>query len=211
MRVEETIEQLSAQHQPVRLLRFSHILMQTLGVVALSLVAVVFFYGVRPDLADQLSNGMFVSEISVSVLLIVGAAYATCLCAYPDRPYSYIINVGLALGVLIYSALLLMQANGAPEGENYEGLHHGMFCFLCIMSFAALPALFMVWKIKQLAPVRLLELSLCLMIMSVAVGLLGVRLVTAESITFGHALWHLAPMLAGVFIALLVGEKIFRW
>jgi hypothetical protein len=212
MSADELIAQLTAQHQPVSLRRFRRLLGYTGVMILASLFAVGMLYGLRSDIAYQLNNPLVAGEVVANIMLILSAAYAACVRAYPDRNHSLIVSFVMLLSMALYTVFLMLQTKDAGFAYNdHLASHHVMQCFLCIMSFAIIPSVFMVWQIRKLAPVKLSQLAVNVMLMAMGIGLLGVRIVSEESMSIAHAIWHIIPVFLGIAAALLLGQKIFRW
>ncbi len=210
---EMLIGELAARLTPTRHVSLGRICAEWLVVMAVSLLVVGNISGFRPDLVEQLHNPFFLSEILTNLLLIVAAGVAATLSAYPDRGHSHYIRLWLFLVFAIYSAVMLTTALITPDflSSAADTVTHGVECLVCILGFAAMPAIWMFWRLRQLASTQPYTTGMAALLMAVATGCLGVRLVETELVPTGLLLWHYLPLIVFSAIGFQLGKWFFRW
>jgi len=215
MNTKTLIKELALKAGPVKRIAHTRICVEWMAITLLCLVAVGNVYGFRPDLVQQLSSPLFLSEMLLNALLIVVAGCTATAFSYPDRAKATLLKPALMAVFFGYSAIALVTVFTEPtihspvEGMKHDA--HGMACLLCIFAFAAIPALWMFWRLRQLASTRPMLAGGTALMMAIATGCLGVRLVEREIMSAGLILWHYLPLLVLSALGLILGKKIFRW
>lgn len=207
------ISALSQSLRPVRHLAFARICGEWLTVTVASFAAIALLYGFRTGLAGQLATPLFAIEMALNILLIVAAGLMAVSLAYPDRASVVLLRPLLANVFTFYSGIALVTALRDPgvldSVENTAP--HGLACLMCIVSFAAIPALWMLWRLRALAITRPMQTGFAALLMATATGSLGVRLVETEIAPSGLIVWHYLPLLALSGLGVYAGNRIFRW
>jgi hypothetical protein len=214
MNNETLIAELSATLKPIKPASACRVRIarECAVVIAISLVGITALQGLRPDFAEQVREPLFLFELVLNLLLIIVSAAASIALAYPDSAHGKWLKPALLVTFFGYSGLVFMTAS-APSTLDDMGhvMHHTIECMLCILSYAALPALWILWRTRKLAPVRPLMSGVIALMMATSVGCLGVRLVESENVADGTVLWHYMPLVLFSALGLLFGKKIFRW
>lgn len=210
MTTESLIAELTLQARPIKRLPHLRVCVEWALVTLLSLAVVSQFSGLRDDIAARLAEPMFALELALNFMLIVIAGCAATAFSYPDRAQAPFLKPALLICFGAYSALIVFSVVSAPSAVPTD-VPHGIECFTCILSFAAMPALWLFWRLRQLASTRPMHAGFAALMMAVAVGCLGVRLVENETASAGVMLWHYLPLVLLSALGLLLGKKIFRW
>jgi len=208
MTTESLIAELTMQARPVARIAHARVCAEWCAVVLLCLIGGCVVSGVAEELYIRLNDPLFIGELALNVMLIVIAGCAATAFAYPDRAQAPLLKPALIACFAGYSGLVASTIMSAPALESSA---HGLECFTCILSFAALPAIWMFWRLRSLASTRPMHAGAAAAMMAVATGCLGVRLVEHETAAAGLLLWHYIPLLVISAVGLLLGKKIFRW
>ncbi|MDC7675900.1 NrsF family protein [Asticcacaulis machinosus] len=210
MSMKTLITQLSEKGRPVRHVPFARVCMETMAVTFISFIQIALIYGLRADLWARVSEPLFVAEIMMNLSLVIAAGVTATACAYPDRarlpgwPYLFILPLSL------YAVVFAAAASATPDLAGAVFHKHGFHCLICIVIFAIIPALWMLFRLRRLMVVKPMQAAGLSLIMALAAGGLGIRLVDAEPLSVGLLVWHYLPMLILSGGALLLGRKIFR-
>lgn len=213
MTINALSSELALSLRPVKHIAFSRICLEWAAVTLASLAIIAMLYGLRPDLALQFADRLFAAEIFLNILLVGAAGLAAVSLAYPDRARIFLLKPLLAMIFTGYSGVLLagvLRVPGALDSVA-NATPHGPECLVCILSFAAVPAAWMLWRLRGLASVRPALMGWAALTMAAAAGSLGVRLVESEIAQAGLIAWHYLPLLVLSGAGLILGRKIFRW
>ena len=214
MSTQTLAAQLASRHQPVKPIPFGRICLEWASVTAISFAALVFYYGgFRADLSARLLEPLFTAEIALNFLLVVVAGLSATACAYPDRARTRMHQILLWIVFTGYSAIFLMAAFHRPDLAGPPSGHepHGLECLQCLLAFAIIPACWMSWRLRQLACVKPMQMGFTAILMAMATGGLGVRLLESGHLQDGLMLTHYLPILLLSGAGLLLGGKFFRW
>ena len=213
MSSNELIAGLTQSLKPVKHLSYARICAEWISITFASFMAIALLYNFRSDLAIQFASPLFAAEILLNILLIAVAGLTATALAYPGRAKAALHGGMLVFVFAGYSLITLITAFRNPGVLNSMVITtpHGLECLLCILSFAAIPALWMLWRLRALAITMPMQAGLAALMMATATGGLGVRLVEAEVVPDGLMLWHYLPLLVFSGIGLFAGAKIFRW
>lgn len=212
MKIESLISELTLQAKPVKLVPYGRVCFEWCAVVLTSLVLIGLYCGLREDMQARLAEPIFVAEMVLNALLVMIAGCAATAFAYPDRAKASLLTPMLGAVFLGYSGLMLAALMQMPKATALHSVPtHGLECLVCILAFAAAPALFMVWRLRKLASVKPLYMGGAALLMAMATGCLGVRLVEVELVSDGMMLSHYLPMIVISALGYFAGQKIFRW
>lgn len=208
MNTNSLIAELSDKVAPVKYLSPLRMCAEWLLVVFGSIGVITFAHGIRADWTERVREPVFVLEILFNIALLLRAGCAATLSSYPDRAKMPALNSLLLTLFLGYSLLLFYQILSS-QGSSAEA--HGVECLLCILSFAAIPAFWMAWRLRKLASTVPALVGGAVTMMAMAAGCLGVRLIETETSGTGLFMWHYLPLVLFSLAGLAVGKKLFRW
>ncbi len=213
MNTDALVAELSGSLKPVKSTRYARICAEWLVVTIASFIIMGNISGFRADLNARMGEPLFVAEISLNLLLIIIAGLTACALAFPDRAKTPLLKPLLGLVFAGYGFFALRTIFTIPNIADSlaNTAPHGIECLICILGFATAPALYMFWRLRKLAPVHPAQMGGAVMMMAVATGCLGVRLVENEIMPSGLLLWHYAPLLILSGVGLWLGRKLFRW
>ena len=213
MNTQMLVSHLANSLRSVKRVAYRRVNCEWIAVTLSSLAVIGLLYGFRPDLAFQLAQPLFAAEIALNILLIAIAGFSAASFAYPDRAGTPLLGPLLAAVFAGYSAVALLTAFRAPAMLDgvVNTVPHGLQCLLCILAFAAVPAAWMLWRLRGLASTRPMLTGMAALLLAAATGSLGVRLVEIETAPDGLIVWHYLPLLVLSGAGLVAGRKIFRW
>lgn len=214
MNTELLITQLAVQAKPVRRESMARVCRQWLLVTLGSLWLTCSLYGLRADISERMGETVFFFELLLNALVIVVAGVMATVCAFPDRKRDamrFLPLMGLALGGYALMAALTLMREPVSLAEMLDTRPHGVECLSCILSFAAVPGLWLWLRVKRLATTQPRLAGAATVLMAMATGALGVRLVETEISTAGLLMWHYLPIMAVTAAGYILGRKIFRW
>ena len=213
MSIESMIAELAMQARPVKRLSHVRICAEWMTVTFISFAVIGLLFGFRPDLSLKLVEPKFMLETAMNAMLVLVAGCSATAFSYPDRAKATFLKPMLMMIFIGYSLIMLFTAFSQPDltADFVNTAPHGVRCLLCILAFAALPAFWMFWRLRQLASVKPMQAGGAALMMAVAAGCLGVRLVETEIESGGMVLWHYMPLIVLSGIGLLLGKRIFKW
>ena len=213
MNTDALVTELSGALKPVKSVGYGRILAEWLAVTLASFLGVGGVIGFRPDLSARMSEPLFATEIALNLLLILIAGLTACALAFPDRAKTPLLKPLLALVFIGYGFFALKTLFTIPDivDSLANTAPHGISCFICILIFAFIPTLYLLWRLKKLATVNPALMGSAALMTTIATGCLGVRLVEDEIMPSGLLLWHYAPLLILSGAGLWLGRKFFRW
>lgn len=213
MNTDALSKELALRLWPVKHLAYSRVCLEWAAITLASFTVIGMLYGLRPDLSLQLTDRLFAAEMLLNILLVAAAGLTAAALAYPGRAQIFLLKPFLAVIFTGYSGVILLGVLRAPMMLDgvVNATPHGLECLLCILSFAAVPAAWMLWRLRGLASVKPALMGWAAMTMAAATGSLGVRLVESEIVSAGLIAWHYLPLLVLSGAGLVLGRKIFHW
>jgi hypothetical protein len=213
MSTESMIAELALRARPVKRLPHLRICAEWMAVTVVSFAAIGLLYGFRPDLSQRMAEPLFMLEIAMNAMLVLVAGCSATAFSYPDRAKATTLKPMLLMIFMGYSALAVMTAFKQPDlaAQFANNAPHGIRCLLCILSFAAIPAIWMFWRLRYLATTKPMQAGGAAVMMAVAAGCLGVRLIETEVESSSLILWHYLPLLVLSSLGLFLGKRIFKW
>jgi hypothetical protein len=213
MSTQSLIAELTMQARPRKRLPHMRICAEWMTITLLSFAAIGWLYGFRPDLSAKLAEPWFMLEMAMNAMLVLVAGCSATAFSYPDRAKATFLKPMLAMIFMGYSLITLMTVFNEPNlaSEVASNARHGLECLLCIVSFAAIPAIWMFWRLRQLASTKPMQAGGAALMMAVAAGCLGIRLVETEMESAGMVIWHYLPLLVLSGLGLILGKRIFKW
>ncbi len=207
--VENLIDHLSAELKPVPVL--AHPLRRTLPWVLMAAVyvaGVLSFLGLRPDLAEKLTQGSYLFEISVMGFISLSAVLCSSWLCVPDmRGNKWLPAIPLA-GLAVF--LVWTVVMGVLEGVHMPPPHWD-HCFESGILMGFIPMVAMVFLARKGATTRPVTMSLMNTLSVGALGYVGLRLVCPTD-TIGHAFfYHLFPFVILGLVAGLAARRLYRW
>jgi hypothetical protein len=183
-----------------------------LCVTLLSTGIIVAFMSPRPDLAQQITNLLYLAEIASLFLVTLTTAVAAVWLCYPDlrqKPHILLLPL-LPVGVFaIFSVFRLIhpELTLIPPPEKVSGID----CAGCVVAFAVVPGLWMFHLLRRHATTHP-EIAGALSFMaSASIGLLVLKIVEPNDSVLHLLQWHLSPMILLGFLGAWLGRKFLSW
>lgn len=210
---DDLIKQLAQDAKPVQKVCYVRTSIEWVVMVALNIVLVSQFYGLRPDMHLQMADPLYMTELALNAVLIVLMGCLASACAFPGRARNNILIAVMGVCFLAYSSLLVYVAfaDFTSLDEAFHDLHMGWHCTGCLASYAVLPAIYVSWRLRKLASTQPVFAGFSVLMLAGLSGTLGVRLVMPESNSPELLLFHYFPLLLLCLLGLALGKKLFRW
>ncbi len=203
------ITQLTAQHHPVkRAMKPSTAFIGWLFLMALYVGGAILFISPRPDLSEALSRADFIAEILLSLMTMLGAAYAASRQAYPDLATDRSLR-GIALLPAIGFLILIFYQTWEAMALDLFSTKDSMECAVSFCALTFLPAilLFVILARGFFIDPRLASFYAALA--ATMTGYFSLRLVEASDNISHLFIWHLLPFMAMVGLLTLLGRWFF--
>lgn len=210
---EEMIRQLSEHVQEVRTISYGRVCAEWLLVVIANIVLTTWMYGLRPDMHERMVEPFYVAELLLNAMLIVVVGALATASAYPDRARGNGLRVALLVGFIGYSVLVgyVSARDAFSFQETFAHVHMGWACTGCILHFALVPAVYVAWRLRKLAPLQPVFTGFATLMLAGLVGTLGVRLVIPHLDSVELIFFHYLPLLLLCGAGLLIGKRVFTW
>ncbi len=177
-----------------------------------TLLLMLFWLGVRPDMARAVLLPMFWVKLGFLATLLAGALVAALRLSRPGVPMG---RVALAVVAPVLAMWLLAAFTllGAASGER-AALLLGMSWSVCPFYIAALsmPAFIAaLWAMRGLAPTRPVLAGAASGLLSGAIGALAYSLYCPEMAAPFIGIWYLLGMMIPVVLGGVLGRRLLRW
>jgi hypothetical protein len=211
---ETLIEELSGRQTKVRAIGSPLWLMARWGLFTFLYACVlIYFIGFRFDIGTQLVNPLFLIENGLALLTVLTSATVAAYFFFPDCYRHYSMRWMPLLFFGAFNLYLLLQLvfpadfyQGAPGG--------GLLTFECtedMAVFSLFPIIAMVYILRKGAPTQSRWAILHASIASVCTAYIMLRVIEPDDRIIHILSWHYTPMIAIIFISLVLGKKILRW
>lgn len=208
-RLENLANELAAGLTPVKPMGcpLRRILLWLAG-AALYTVALVFIFGLRPDIGAALHDTRLIFETALTAALAVSAALAAAWLAVPDmrgREWAAVPAIVLT-GVFLF----WIAARGWMDGFHmpHDGWH---ICAMRALAYGLLPGVALVLLSRRGATVRPRLMGLMNALAVGATGWLALRY-TCPSEDAGHIfLYHFIPYAVVCGIVAALARRLYRW
>lgn len=208
--LEELIDRLARDAGPVQTM--PHPLTLSLGWLAGAaayLALSLWLSGLRPDLAQKLSEPWFAAEIAALAFVLIATTLSAAVLAFPDlhrMPKTAWAPAGLF--ALFAAILLLAWRADAPPAPLPP---HSFECTLGIALFSLLPAAWTFVSLRKLASTHCRWAASIALLSAFSVGALWLRLHEVNDSIAHVVFWHYLPMLAIALIGWGAGKTWLKW
>jgi hypothetical protein len=214
MNTDDLIQQLSqsTQTQP-KLLGVRSLLVVVFLGIALYLLLLQSWIGLREDLLTQLARPAFSFEIALMILLLISGVFASVLSRYPDNyQYHYVRYIPYTLFALLLTLLMVqvLVPVAMPTGE-LRFIHHRFSCALWITVSTVFSAFILVWTIRLGATVTPRHSGALSVLAATAVGCLTLRLSEMNDSIPHLLLTHYTPSFLFALFGAFLGKYLFKW
>lgn len=215
VKTDQLIDMLSADLEPVKARRLEKTLVQAIlaggtGAALLMLATV----GLRAGLPTaHLEWAGLKLVLPLSVIGSGTPSLARSMCPGLETrtnwplvffPFVVAIAVGLAMLLIISPEAWIKMLLGAGQMRSPR-------CFLCILSFAAIPLAVLTWALRQGAPTRLEASGALAGIVAGAIGAVAYAFnCDSDTIPF-ITIWYSGAILLCAFIGARLGPRLLRW
>lgn len=173
------------------------------------LVLSLIIYGVRPDLPLKIHAPLFDLEIALLAGIVITTSLSAALLAFPDvYQKRYLVLVPAAMFILFAIVLVLAWQASTPLLSRPA---HDMQCLIFIASFALLPAIWMLYSMRNVATTHPYFAGSIALLSAFSLGALSLRL-SEQTDSIMHVIqWHYLPMMGVAIIGIGLGKIILRW
>lgn len=214
MNTDDLIQQLSKSTptQP-KLLGVRPLLLIVFSGIAVYLLVLQSWIGLREDLLIQLARPAFSLEIALMIMLLISGVFASVLSRYPDNyQYQYILYIPYTIFVLLLLWLIVQIVVPAamPTGE-LRFIHHHFNCTLWITGSTVFSAFILMWTIRFGATVTPRHSAALSVLAATAVGCLTLRLSEMNDSISHLLLTHYIPSFLFAVLGAILGKRLFKW
>lgn len=167
----------------------------------------IAFYGFRPDMAQKITQPVYLTELLGMTVTAIMAAWAASWLALPDtNQKSWVrflpfIPLAFLMGMLVYG----MFTNSALTLT--ECLKMGRYdCILRIVIYSLLPAGLMFYTIQKAAPVRCCWAGSMAGLSVASFGYILLRLIGKSDDPTQLLVWHFLPVFLIMAIGMMIGK-----
>ena len=213
MKTETLIDRLTAELTPVhRIARPETRLAWWLLISMPAIAAVVWAFGLRPDLGDRLADRAFLIEVGAALLTALVGIYAALCAGLPDQPgwkvWLPMAPMALWLGVLGQQCVDVFLRLG-PEGLQVTS---DAMCLPAIALGSLVPAIAIVVMLRRSGKFRTTHACLCGALGAAALGAVALRLYHTEDAAIMVIVWQLGSdalfsLIAGAIGRMLVDNR----
>ena len=209
MKTETLIDRLTAELTPVhRIARPETRLAWWLLISMPAIAAVVWAFGLRPDLGDRLADRAFLIEEGAALLTALVGIYAALCAGLPDQPgwkvWLPMAPMVLWIGVLGQQCLDVFLRLG-PEGLQVTS---DAMCLPAIALGGLVPAIAIVVMLRRGGKFRTTHACLCGALGAAALGAVALRLYHTEDAAIMVIVWQLGSVALFSLIAGVIGRML---
>lgn len=178
---------------------------------ALVVLSIVIF-GVRADVAAQMTNGWFVARATAVIVIAFAAAIVALFLSVPGVEPSRLTRALPLAACLAWAVMLIGTIAAAPSPlDLLLPVTPHPSCVLLIAATACLPGVILVRMLRHGAPLAARWISGLAGLASLAVGALGAQFVCTNDVAGHHLLWHFTPVVLLTLASAAVGSSLLRW
>lgn len=206
------IAELVGNLKPVKPLRFAHGMGYTIAAAALSTLAVIALFGMRPDL--QAGDFDPVHLIATGLFLVLGLA-ASVTVVVMSRPCVGTDHSGwtwaAGMTALLPAAGLIVGLGNSADALAADSLAHGATCFLIGGGASLLVFAMLVWWLRKGAPTASDRAGLVAGIAAGSFGIFAFGLHCPEVDIVHIGVWHSAVVLVMGAAGRAIVPPLVRW
>ena len=209
MKTETLIDRLTAELTPVhRIARPAARLAWWLLISMPAIAAVVWVFGLRPDLGVRLADRAFLIEEGAALLTALVGIYAALCAGLPDQPgwkvWLPMAPMALWLGVLGQQCVDVFFRLG-PEGLQVTS---DAMCLPAIALGGLVPAIAIVVMLRRSGKFRTTHACLCGALGAAALGAAALRLYHTEDAAIMVIVWQLGSVALFSLVAGAIGRML---
>lgn len=210
----QIINKLSADLTPVKVIKSANSRAAKWLVAGFCYVAILCsFLGLRFDIAEKITQPLFISEI---IIVSLGAVLAGLSAAYLSTPDSYqkpFIKWFATLPFLALTLIIMYQFfdQQTTIGKPINSTLNTYQCFVDMLLFAVFPAILMLFYMKKGATTDYDSSGYTLGLSAVNFSYLTLRLIEPNDVMPHIILCHYMPMLITIVMSVLIGRTLLKW
>jgi hypothetical protein len=183
--------------------------LQWIGAGALYLALTLALSGLRPQLAEHLSQFWFAAELVALLAIFIFTSLSAALLAFPDLHQKR----RLAFAPVVAFLLFLLILIGAWRADTPPASHpaHDIECTLSILLTMLLPAAMTLRSMRQYASTHYHLAGGIALLSAFSLGALWLRLHEANDSIAHVVAWHYLPMLGIGLLGLWLGKMWLKW
>ena len=211
-RSEDLIAALASQAAPVRRLRPPA--WRTAGLVTLAgaIVALsVAWHGLRPDLAEKMSEPLYLLEWLASLATALGAFLAAFHLSLPDRSPRWLAAALVPAAIWLSAIGIGCLADFTEHGAHAFAWGVSLPCFRYITEMGIPLTLVVLVMIRHAAPIRPIPATLCAGLGAAALSAAGLSLFHDLEASWLVLIWHGSALITVLALAGLGGLVLRRF
>lgn len=212
MNVNQLIDDLSKAPPVKKATRPAALFLRWFVVSAVYLAVLLLTFGIRPDIYSKLGYTLFTYEIVSLFAMMLSIAVSAILLSYPDIYQKRWMLYMPALPVAAFLYIMFLSYNAEvtrPGGYPEQGA--GLECFACICLFSLVPALSLLYYLREQATTHPRLTGSLAVLASVTFGAVAFRF-REETDSITHIITaHYLPLIGFAIAGVLLGRKFLRW
>jgi hypothetical protein len=176
--------------------------------LAIYLIILLEFFGLRSDLFIELKNGKFILELALNILVIVLAIVAISHLRLPNINKNQKIIFALIAIFLTFSALICLNLYGNKSQEMCGG--EGYQCLLGILLFSLLPMFFLAAILHRGVMTNYTASFIAIGISGGCFAYLVERLANPVEDGVHLIVWHFMPIFLVILLSSFLVKKLIK-
>ena len=212
MKTNDLIRLLASDHAAPRSDLSGRLAVGALAGAGLSLSALLFVLGARPDIDALASNWRLTVKFAVALSFAVTGAVLSLRLARPFAANGYIWLMLLPAPLILAGACAFELMVTPPEewARRVMGAN-ALACLLSIPLFSALPLAGIVWALREGAPASTEQAGIAAGAMAAGIGAAVYALHCRDDSPLFLALWYVAATTVVVIAGRFSGSRLLRW
>lgn len=176
--------------------------------LAIYLVILLEFFGIRNDIFIELKNGKFILELALNILVIVASIIAISHLRLPNINKNQKIIFVLIAIFLMFCALICLDFHGNESQEICGG--EGYQCLLGIILFSLLPMLFLAAILRHGVMTNYAASFIAIGISGGCFAYLVERLANPVEERIHLIIWHFMPIFLVILLSAFLVKKLIK-
>lgn len=171
---------------------------------------VIYLDGLREDFSIKISEGLFLIELSLLIVLTISSGVAASILALPDVIQKAWIRFLPLIPLVIFTALLAYSTFASSALTISECMMLYRFdCIFHLIFLSLLPACIMFYSILKAAPIYCCWAGSMAGLSAASLGYVLLRIVEKSDDPFKLIIWHFLPVILIMMIGMFLGKFIF--
>lgn len=212
MKTEELIQSLANDAPAVSRLRHPAVRAMMWMVGSLIYMAtLVWLIGPRADLSERLADTRFIVEIGATFLTSLFAAAAAFCAGCPGRPIWERFAPFPFLAIWLASLGEGCWQQWVQHGSGSLSLGVDLVCFQAIFLVSLMPALAILFMVRQGAPLAPMSTVGLATLSATALGAATLRFFHLQDVGLMLVVWQFGSVIILTFVGFLIGRWLLRW